>query len=732
MSLRGSHRSLVDSVTVIRGTKVGNYQIEEQIGEGGMGVVYSAKHARMTGRAVVKVLHKQFAHNETIAKRFENEANAAASIGHPGIVQIFDVGKAQDGSLYIVMELLEGEGLQQRVNRLGKLPLSQALSIVRQAAGALGAAHSAGIVHRDLKPDNIFLVPDPEVPGGERVKLLDFGIAKLSDTDTSGMNTGTGAMLGTPHYMSPEQCRGAGEVDHRTDLYALGCILFLLITGRTPFVGTGAGEFIVQHLTQAPPAMGTFDAEAPGYLEDLVGVLLAKDPEERFQSTDALISALDGFAPSDTANLSTADVANAQTRVPGPSAHPIQAVPTTLGANAGPVLVEEPSTAVVRKPRSKLLLPAALSLVVAGAAGAVFIAQSRNAKTASPPSPPVAKPALTPPNLGLAALERYKNPMGSAISDFNSKAWWQAVAADFKQAATQDGAPPLWRAGEVLATGFVALVDSEFDTAVEQFQAATRLAPDWSIGQAALSIGLSRQHKYDEALSAAHEAQRLAPAWSGAIAAGARVLVNTSEFDGAIQEYRRAIAMDKKNPNLLAELSLVYHVTHLDSEAVRYAEMALAIDENLVAPRILLAERALEIDDAQTALTEAGRAVATSPRSLSAHLAYADALALNKDKAGALIAYEKVLELHDARADPNSEHAGRVRLVRKAVARKRLPPTRATLLRRRSKQTDGETSRSKDKSSPTAKPSRSKSGSSTRSKTPTGRSVDRNDPISEL
>jgi len=730
VSLRGSHRSLVDSVTVIRGTKVGNYQIEEQIGEGGMGVVYSAKHARMTGRAVVKVLHKQFAHNETIAKRFENEANAAASIGHPGIVQIFDVGKAQDGSLYIVMELLEGEGLQQRVNRLGKLPLSQALSIVRQAAGALGAAHSAGIVHRDLKPDNIFLVPDPEVPGGERVKLLDFGIAKLSDTDTSGMNTGTGAMLGTPHYMSPEQCRGAGEVDHRTDLYALGCILFLLITGRTPFVGTGAGEFIVQHLTEAPPVMRSFNPEAPSYMEDLVGVLLAKDPEERFQSTDALISALDGFAPSEAANLSTTDAAYDPARVPAPSTHLIPAVPTTLGASAGPVLTENPMT-VVRKPRSKLLLPAAFSLLVAGAAGAVFIAQSRHDKAASSPAPPVPKPALTPPNLGLAALERYKNPMGSAISDINSKAWWQAVAADFRQAATQDGAPPLWRAGEALATGFVALVDSEFDTAVEQFQAATRLAPDWSIGQAALSIGLSRQQKYDEALSAAHEAQRLAPAWSGAIAAGARVLVNTSEFDGAIQEYRRALAMDKKNPNLLAELSLVYHATHLDTEAVRYAEMALAIDEDLVAPRILLAERALESGDAPTALAEAGRAVATSPRSLSAHLAYADALALNKNKKGALIAYAKVLELHDARADPNSEHASRVRLVRKAIARKRLPPSRAAL-RRRSKQTEGESSRSKDKSSPSAKPSRSKSGSSTRSKTPTGRSPDRNDPISEF
>ena len=255
--------------------------------------------------------------------------------------------------------------------------------------------------------------------------------------------------------------------------------------------------------------------------------------------------------------------------------------------------------------------------------------------------------------------------------------------------------------------------------AVERFEEVTSLAPKWSIGHAALSIGLMRQLKYEEALAATYEAQRLDPKWPGAIAAGARVLVNANRFDDAIQEYRRAMAMDKNNPNLMAELSLVYHATHLNSEAMRYAKMALEIDEDLVAPRILLAERALEEGDSDTARLEAGRAVATSPRSLSAHLAYADALALNKDKVAATVAYRKVLTLHDARADSDSEHANRIKLVRKALARKRLPPTRTDVFKSRSKKRNQKPDRSKTEASPMAKPPRRE------------RAADRNDPISD-
>lgn len=276
----------------MKGTQVGSYIIDEKIGEGGMGVVYSAKHARMNRMAVVKVLRKHLIESPEMARRFENEANAAASIGHPGIVQVFDIGQQQDGSLYIVMELLAGESLQDRLDRLGKLTVRQATRIVNQCADALGAAHATGITHRDLKPDNIFLVPDSLVPGGERAKLLDFGIAKLQVEGMATMGTAMGTLMGTPPYMSPEQCQGAGGVQNASDLYSLGCILFQLVTGRTPFLGKGPGDYIVAHTTKPPPLLRSLAPEAPDALQEIVSMLLAKKPEDRFASCAALCAAL--------------------------------------------------------------------------------------------------------------------------------------------------------------------------------------------------------------------------------------------------------------------------------------------------------------------------------------------------------------------------------------------------------------------------------------------------------
>src|SRR5690242_5535956 len=171
------------------GTQVGAYRLIQRIGEGGMGTVWLAEHTMLGRRAAVKVLHASFSSQAEIVARFFNEARAATAINDLGIVQIFDFGHHTDGSAYIVMELLDGEPLDHRIAR-GPLPVADALRIMRQVASALGAAHASGIVHRDLKPENIFLVRDPEVPGGERAKLLDFGIAKLA-TGTSNVKTST-------------------------------------------------------------------------------------------------------------------------------------------------------------------------------------------------------------------------------------------------------------------------------------------------------------------------------------------------------------------------------------------------------------------------------------------------------------------------------------------------------------------------------------------------------------
>ncbi|MCE9573470.1 MAG: protein kinase, partial [Deltaproteobacteria bacterium] len=274
------------------GATLGSYSIQRELGRGGMGAVYVGVHALLGRAAAIKVLLPQFSQNQEIVQRFFNEARAATAIRHPGIVEIYDFGFAADGAAFIVMELCDGESLAARLKRHGVLPVAQALATTRQIAGALAAAHKAGIVHRDLKPDNVFLVPDPEVASGERIKLLDFGIAKLAGEQPGMARTQTGALMGTPLYMSPEQCRGAGQVDHRSDLYALGCMLFEMLCGRVPFLGEGAGDIIGAHLLTAPPAPSSLAANIPPEVEALILHLLAKKAVDRPARAEDVVAAL--------------------------------------------------------------------------------------------------------------------------------------------------------------------------------------------------------------------------------------------------------------------------------------------------------------------------------------------------------------------------------------------------------------------------------------------------------
>ena len=196
------------------GTTVGGYQITEKLAEGGMGAVWAARHSVMERAAVVKLLHPEYCRDPEIGQRFLNEARAAASIDDPGIVQVFDVGHLPDGRAYLVMERLGGQTLAARLReRHSAAPdrsrVPEAVNILRLIARTLMAAHANGIVHRDLKPDNIFLVPDPDVAGGERTKIVDFGIAKLA-TGQGAHATRAGSIFGTPAYMAPEQCADSG------------------------------------------------------------------------------------------------------------------------------------------------------------------------------------------------------------------------------------------------------------------------------------------------------------------------------------------------------------------------------------------------------------------------------------------------------------------------------------------------------------------------------------------
>jgi len=272
------------------GERIGAYLVVQQIGEGGMGSVWMAEHTMIGRRAAIKMLHAHISSQPDLTTRFFNEAKAAAAINDAGIVQIFDFGQHTDGRAYIVMELLEGESLEQRLARLGRLSLGEALHIMQQVASSLGAVHQRGIVHRDLKPDNIFLVRDLVAASGERAKILDFGIAKISGG--SGLKTEISVVMGTPMFMSPEQCRGAGLVDQRSDVYSLGCVLFMLLTGRPPFVAEGTGEIIAMHLREPAPAPSSLVPGVPHNIDALVLRCMEKDPARRFASATDLAAAL--------------------------------------------------------------------------------------------------------------------------------------------------------------------------------------------------------------------------------------------------------------------------------------------------------------------------------------------------------------------------------------------------------------------------------------------------------
>jgi len=342
-----------------------------------MGSVWLAEHIALGRRAALKMLHSEFSNRPDIVTRFFNEARAAASIADPGIVQIFDFGQHVDGSAYIVMEMLDGEPLDRRLKRDGALSLADGLRLMRQVASTLDAAHARGIIHRDLKPENIFIVRDPEVPGGERTKVLDFGIAKLAG-EHAGVKTQTAAMMGTPKFMSPEQCRGAGQVDQRSDVYALGCVLFTLVVGRPPFNADGSGDIIAMHLREPAPAPSSLRPGIPPDIDQLVLRCLAKDPAQRFPTAGELAMAI-GVLVGSSPQVSAA-------RTGGYLA---AAGPTTLLGAAG--ASEAPPTR-----RSPVGLSAALAGVgVASVAAALVVVRSGVHREA--PEAPLATSAVAPP-----------------------------------------------------------------------------------------------------------------------------------------------------------------------------------------------------------------------------------------------------------------------------------------------------------------------------------------------
>ncbi|MDQ3035728.1 MAG: serine/threonine protein kinase, partial [Myxococcota bacterium] len=333
------------------------YRVEGKIGEGGMGTVYSARHVHLGKQYAVKVLGALIAANATAIERLKQEAIAASSIDHDNIVEVISFDRYADGAVFIVMEYLRGENLADRVER-GPIPLHQALAIAHQIASALEKAHDAGIVHRDLKPENVFLAKKGD---GERVKVLDFGISKVKSADAEQVKmTRTGQLVGTPLYMSPEQARGETDIDRRVDVYALGVILYEMLTGSPPFEGRNYFELLWKHGNEDPQPLKRRNANVhiPDEVEAVVLRALAKSRDERFGTMGELAAALaiaapDVPVPTSTASLPPRDSSevmrtsrptaparitaqHATSSIPGP---PIQKLPSWVLAAAGALVI---------------------------------------------------------------------------------------------------------------------------------------------------------------------------------------------------------------------------------------------------------------------------------------------------------------------------------------------------------------------------------------------------------
>jgi serine/threonine-protein kinase len=404
---------------LIAGSEVGPYRLVQSLGKGGMAEVFLAVHRHLGHLRAVKVLQPDAADlHSARAKRLLTEGRAISRLRHPAIVQVFDCDVLPAGGAFIAMEHLQGEASGHWLERLGSLSghPEVAAALVGVVADALAHAHGLGIVHRDVKPDNLFLLPDPQDPLRFSVKVLDFGVAKILN-EKPLVKTRTGCAVGTPVYMAPEQWQGgAATIDHRSDIYSLGCVFYELLSGQVPFIREDGLQLMQAHLTETPSKIRALAPEVPPELEGLLERMLAKRPEDRPQTMDEVVAPLEAILERDRTRFP--ELLRAPESAPVASGPPVPADVAALGEpiprkNPTPPRSPTPATTTVTEKRTRwsplrLGIAAALAVTIAGA-GAVIAARmiftppagetsppEKTAPPPQPPAPPPPQPAIVP------------------------------------------------------------------------------------------------------------------------------------------------------------------------------------------------------------------------------------------------------------------------------------------------------------------------------------------------
>ncbi len=403
-------------------TLAGKYKVEKLIKMGGMGAVYRGRHVLMEKTVAIKVLRPSLAGDDAVVARFSREAKAASRISHPHAVNVTDFGEAENGVVFLVMEYLDGHTLKDLLAKEGPLSLDRTVEIVRQVAGALDVAHSQGVIHRDLKSENIMLVSHN---GDEWAKVLDFGIAKIRQPagGTDPEITQANLVVGTPQYMSPEQCAQSGALDARSDVYSLGIIVHEMLTGRLPFTGESATVIMMKQVQDPPPSVLDSRSTLPAAVDQIIKRALAKQPIDRFQTAGELSSALAEVAQGEAAEapvVKGAPVTVANTPVTVPAVvddvdeetvvrprhefTPAQAGVARAQTTAPPVTVD-------RFNPWRIIVPAAIALVVVF--GVVYLL-TRGSSTTDPNQPALtADPNSTP-------VQPTGTPTGQGESDVHA------------------------------------------------------------------------------------------------------------------------------------------------------------------------------------------------------------------------------------------------------------------------------------------------------------------------